>query len=113
MLLSIGEIIFVVVRRMFETDLRRSFIGEIQGVSEVAIRAKGYPFTYDEMTNQFIRINFKRIHIFSLTDSGIFIRVIDDVVNYGEINYGWKDGQRIITDGKSFEMSVSEFGIRR
>lgn len=115
MFLTIGEIVFIIIRRQFETDLRRAFIGEVQGISasEEVIRAKGYPFVYDEITNEFVRIPFKRIHIYSLTDSRMFIRVIEDEIKYEEVNYAWKDGQRIITDGKSFTMNISEFGVRR
>ena len=113
MLLSIGEIVFIVIRRKFDGDLRRSFIGEVQGVSEVAIRVKGYPFIFDEITNEFVRTEFKRVHIFSLIDSSIFVRIITDNIKYEEVRYGMKDNQRIITDGKSFEMNVSEFGVRR
>jgi hypothetical protein len=113
MLLSKGEIVFVVTRRFFEKDLRRSFVGKIQEVSEVAIRVKGYPFTYTETTNEFVRTDHQRIQIFSLVDAGVVIRILDEDVDYKNIHYGWKDNQRIITDGKSFIMDISSFGLNR
>ena len=110
-MISKGEKIFVVTRRLFEGDIRRHFVGEITDVSKEAVRAEGYAFVFDESKNEFIRREKKRTRIFPLTDSGIVINIISKEVLLEEIRYGVNvKNQRVITDGKSFSMNVSEFG---
>ena len=113
-MLSKGEKVYVVTRRSFAEDLRRHFVGEVLVPSGATIRARGYEFVYDNVTNDFVRREELRTRIFSLIDAGIVINVIPEEVILEEIQYGVdakKD--RIITDGKSFKMNVSEFGARR
>ena len=68
----------------------------------------------EKVYNDFVRRAELRTRIFSLIDAGIVINVIPEEVVLEEIQYG-VDGKnhRIITDGKSFTMNVSEFGARR
>ena len=37
MVLGIGEEVLIIARRLFEKDLRRHFVGEVQEVSDMAI----------------------------------------------------------------------------
>jgi hypothetical protein len=113
-MLSKGEKIFVITRRLFEKDLRRHFVGQVQEVSGAAIRARGYVFVFDESTNEFVRREELRTRIFSLIDGGIVISVLPGEVILEEIRYGLDEkNRRIITDEKSFKMNVSELGVHR
>jgi len=112
MVLSKGEKIFVIIRRLFEKDLRRHFIGEIIEVSEALIRANGYIFLFDETTKEFERREKEQTNIYSLIDAGIVVIVIPEEIIIEEIRYGFDHkGRRIITDGKSFKLQVSEYGV--
>ena len=114
MILSKGELIFVVTRRGFEKDLRRHFIGEIQEVSEVAIKACGYVFVFDETINDFVRYEELRTCIFSLIDAGIIVSLLPEEIILKQIRYSFDDkNRRIITDGSSFKLNVSEFERNR
>ena len=112
MVLSKGEKVFVIIRRLFEKDLRRNFIGEILEVSETAIRARGYMFVFDEATRDFIRRDKLQTNIYSLTDGGIVVIVLSEEINLNDTRYIINDkGQRILTDGKALSLQVSEFGV--
>ena len=112
MVLSKGEKVFVIIRRLFEKDLRRNFIGEILEVSEAAIRARGYMFVFDEATRDFIRRDKLQTNIYSLTDGGIVVIVLSEEINLIDTRYIIDDkGQRILTDGKALSLQVSEFGV--
>ena len=111
MVLSKGEKVLIIIRRLFEKDLRRHFIGEILEVSAELIRVSGYSFIFDENDKGFKRRGKLQINIFSLVDAGVEVIVLPEDVILDEI---WYDinakGHRIITDRKSFHMRVSEFG---
>ncbi len=113
-MLSKGEKVYVITRRLFAEDLRRHFVGEVQVPTGATVRVCGYEYVYDEITNDFVRRDGLRTRIFSLIDAGIVINVIPAEVILEDIRYG-VDGKnhRIVTDGKSFTMNVSEFGARR
>ena len=46
MVVEKGEKIHVMIRRKFETDLRRHFIGEITAVSGTLVRVEGYSYLF-------------------------------------------------------------------
>jgi len=109
-----GEKIFVITRRLFEKDLRRHFVGEVQETSETAVRVRGYAFVFDESTNDFIRREELRTRVFSMIDAGIVINLLPGDVDMEQIRYGMDaKNRRVITDGKAFQMNVSEFALNR
>ncbi len=113
-MLSNGEIVLVITRRLFEGDLRRHFVGKIQNVSGAIIRVQGYVFVFDDSSKEFVRREDQRIRIFSLIDAGIVVNVLPPDINVSEMHYAIdRDNQRILTDGKSFKMNVSEFTLSR
>ena len=114
MILNEGEKIFVVTRRLFEKDLRRHFVGEVMASTQVSVRAQGYSFVFDDSQNEFLRRDDVRTRIISLADAGIVINLLPNEVDLSAVKYA-ADSQnnRIITDGKSFSMNISEFGLRR
>ena len=113
MMLRTGEKIFIVTRRLFEEDLKRHFVGEVLDCSEFAVKAKGYIFGYDNMSGNFMKREEIRTRIDSLTDAGLIINVLPFDVNLAEISYHHDEkNQRILTDGKTFKMNVSEFAIQ-
>ena len=113
-MLSKGEKIFVITRRLFEGDIRRHFIGEIQEVSGAAIRVRGYVFIFDENNKEFVRQNELRTRIFSIIDAGLIINMLPSEVAIEDIIYILDEKNHyIITDEKSFSLNVNEFGLFR
>ena len=111
-MLSKGEKIFVVTRRLFESDLRRHFVGKVQQVSGAAVRVRGYAFVFDATANVFVRRNELRTRIFSLIDAGYTMTVLPGETILDKIQYSLNEkGQRVLTDDSTFTMNVSEFGV--
>ncbi len=112
MLLKEGDKIHVIARRMFETDLRRHFLGQVEAVTENAVRVAGYAFIWDSSKNQFIRRPEWRFRIISLTDSGNIINVLPQDVILEEVSYKFsKEKGLFITDySESFSLDINEFG---
>jgi len=114
MILKNGEKVFIIARRLFEKDLRRHFVGQVLESSDMTVRVSGYSFVYDDVNGDFMRREEVRTRIFSLTDAGYVINLLPGEAVLEDISYQTDDkNQRMITDGKTFQMNVSEFSTRR
>ncbi len=113
-MLSKGEKVLVITRRMFPGDLRRHFVGEVEEASDTVVRVRGYVFVFDGNANDFVRREDLRTRIFSLVDAGLVINLLTRDANIEEIRYRWDEKhRRIVTDETSFAMNVTEFGAYR
>jgi len=113
MVLQKGEKVFIITRRLFQQDLRRHFAGEVIECDGSTARVSGYAFVYDDATNDFIRREEIRTRIFSLVDGGLIINLISADANLEDVRYTTNEKhQRILTDGKTFQMNISEFSAR-
>ncbi len=114
MLLDEGEIIHVIERRMFETDIRRHFLGQVKRVTETGVRVEGYPFVFDNSSARFERKQNRRIRIISLVNERNLINVLPSETDIEAIEYIFtSDNRLVVTDGKNFELSVNEFTAMR
>ncbi len=106
-----GEKIHAVERHYFPNDVRRHFCGEVLDSSEHLIRAIGYVWVFNTGTNQFIKKPEKRERILCLGDR-LTVNVIPKEIDISQIKYTYnpKEGH-IVTDGKDFSLSMTEFGI--
>jgi hypothetical protein len=112
LVLSKGEKILVIRRRLFEEDIRRHFVGEVEEVSPELVRLNGYAFIFDDTDKEFKRRSKLQTNIFSLVDAGIAVIVLPEEIDLEAIRYTINDkGQRVLTDGNSFYLQVSEFGV--
>jgi hypothetical protein len=113
MILRVGEKIHVMIRRRFEGDLRRHFVGEVAEVGENAARVDGYVFVLDTGTKQYTRRPELRTRIISLTDDGNIINVIPAATRLDAVTYKMsKDNRLVVTDGEHLALDVNEFGVR-
>jgi len=110
MLMHPGDKLHVITRRLYEEDLRRHFVGEVQAVEQNAIRAKGYIFVLNNITSQFIKKAEEHVRIFSLVDSGIIINIIPSEVDIEKVYYEVSnDNHLVVTDGNTFKLDIQEF----
>ena len=110
MLLKPGEKIHIITRRLFESDLRRHFVGEVKEATDVAVRVEGYVFVHASNHNQYTRRPERRVRIFGLADNGLIMNVIPSSVILEDLSYQMSPQDRmIITDGKSFSLDINEF----
>lgn len=113
MVLEIGERVHVIERRRFDTDLRRHFIGEVQGVEGGVMRVSGYTFVYDPGRTAYTRLNERRTRIISLESDGIIINVVSIDTNLDDVRYEEVEGRLVATDGGSMRLDINEFGRNR
>ena len=110
-MLSKGDKVFVITRRLFEGDRIRLFVGGVQKSSDVAIKVQGYAFVNDEFTNEIVRREDVRIRIISTVDAVNIIMVIPEEVILENVQYELNDmNERVLTDNGSFTMNLNEFG---
>jgi hypothetical protein len=107
---SVGEIIHIVTRRLFEGDARRHFAGRVIAVSDGLVRAEGWVFVFNRGTNEFIRRSMLRTRIFALGDAGNIVNVLPTDVDPANLRYEFSDTGLMITDGIGFSADINEFG---
>jgi len=114
MVLKEGEKVHIITRRLFENDLRRHFVGEVQAVSEVAVRLEGYVFVFDAGDVRYVKRPERRVRIFGLADSGSIINVLPAHVDLDALSYQTSaENHMVFTDGKSFSLDINEFSAIR
>ncbi len=114
MLIDVGEKVHVIERRLFETDVRRHFCGEVERCEDNAIRVRGYVFTFDSSLSQYVRSDGERVRILPLATSGFIINVAPADTQVKNVGYILSaDGRLVVTDGGSFSLDINEFGRMR
>lgn len=106
-LLHRGDKVFIVERRLFDQDLRRHFVGEVEACTDVGFRARGYPFFYHPTAQTYVRKPSPRTRIFPF-DGNLIINVLPKDCDVESINYIASEIGTTLTDRKSFEMDVSD-----
>jgi len=110
MLLKLGEIVHLIHHRRFERDVRRHFIGVIEGYELGLARLNGYAFVTDDMNkHEFVRRPDRRTKIAALASGNLIVNVIPAGVEIAKIRYELRDRRLVVTDG-SWEMDIKEFG---
>lgn len=111
MLIEVGEKVHVMHRRVFETDLRRHFIGEVIAVSDMATRVRGYTFVFDRGKNTYYRLPERRCRIIPIVDASLIINIIPRMAKVDQAVYMLdKNGHIVVTDNETFSLDVNEFG---
>lgn len=113
MILDIGEKIHIIERQWFHEDLHRHFIGEIVRCEGTTIRVKGHVWVFDGSRGEFIRKPEVRDRVVQLGER-LTINIIPPEVNLSEVKYV-TDMQKglVVTDGKKFNLDVTEWTARR
>jgi hypothetical protein len=112
MMVEPGEKLFIVIRRLFEGDLRRHFVGEVKAATESTVRVEGYTFVFDTGIGKFVR-GERRVRIFGLGDSGLAIIIIPKDADLDKVSHRFAEkGGQVLSDGKTFALQVNEFSER-
>lgn len=113
-MLSKGEKVFVITRRLFEGDRIRLFVGEVQVAVDMAMKVRGYVFVHDDFTNEIVRREDIRTRIISLVDAINIIMVIPKEVTLENVQYEINNmNERVITDKDAFSLNLNEFGASK
>ena len=112
MVLKPGDKIHLVVRRNFEGDMRRHFVGVVIEAAEHAVLVTGYAFAYNARINQYVRRPEQRIRVVSIVDARNMINVLPREANIENVLYKVSSERTlIVTDGISFTLNIDEFAF--
>ena len=110
-ILSPGEKIHVMHRRRFEKDVRRHFVGEVEGYEQGVARASGYVFVIDDLSKHlFVKRPDRRTKLIPILSGDVIVNVIPETVDLEQVVYELEDRNLVVTDGSSWSMDVKEFG---
>ena len=77
-------------------------------------RIEGYFMVFDKSKNTFIKNPIQRVTIMDLSSSGYWVNIIPKDVKLADLNYTYDSNNKLsLTDGKSFELNINEFGALR
>lgn len=113
MLLDIGDKVHVIERRLFDSDVRRHFVGTVDRVDSAAMRVSGYVFVFDSGPSAYVRSDELRTRIIPLAAAGFVINVAPPETNIDDVRYVEQGGRLIVTDGGVFSLDINEFGRAR
>jgi hypothetical protein len=114
MLINPGEKLHIIKRRLFETDVRRHFAGEVTSATENAVRLVGFAFVFDSARNEFVKRPELRTRIVALTSGSHIINILPQEVQIEALHYQLSPERHlVITDGKNFSLDINEFGMSR
>ncbi len=109
---EVGEVVHVIERRSFQSDVRRHFVGRVEACSEHALRVVGYLFVHDSGASAFIRKPELRTRILPL-DNRLIVNVLPEGVEVEAVRYTHdSEGNLSLSDGADFELDISEFSTR-
>lgn len=112
-LLEKGEKLHVIERRMFDGDVRRHFVGEVEACSETAVRVTGYAFVCNAGTGNFDRREPERTRIIPLNSSGVVVYVIPREIDVESVRYEWATGNRLVVRSGRWQLFLDEFAGAR
>ena len=113
MFLEPGDKVHVIERRLFESDVRRHFVGEVQGIDVMAMRVRGFVFVYDSTASTWVRGSESRTRIIPIGSSGFVINVVSRDTHIDDVRYEEIDGRLTVTDSRAFRLDINEFGRLR
>ncbi len=113
MLIDVGEMLHVIERRQFESDVRRHFFGIVEGVQESAVRLNGYLFVFVPGSSSFARSKERRTRVIPLVSSGFILNLAPADTVLENVKYVEIDGRLSVTDGGAFRLDINEFSSFR
>lgn len=114
MIVSEGENVHVITRRLFESEARRHFMGEVMAASGSVVRLQGRVVVFDTSKNQYVRKPELRTTVIDLAESGYIVNILPPNVDIDSLQYTHNSDRRlVVTDGKGFTLDINEFGSMR
>ena len=109
MILSQGDNVMVVHRRLFENDQSRIFIGEVDGHHNTLAKVTGRSWLKDKFHGDFVEKQEVRTKIISLDSSGLIIYQLPTDLDLNKIKIHHEGhGRNIIRDDNGFKLDLSD-----
>lgn len=108
---SRGDKLHIITRRLFEDDVRRHFLGEVMVASGSLCEIRGYTFVFHAGTNEYVRRPEIRTRIYSLADAGHIVNKLPREVDIAALEYRVVENRLVVTDTRGFTLDINEFGL--
>jgi hypothetical protein len=106
--LSTGEKIHIVHRRLLETEPHRHFVGLVEAYEDGIARVSGYIFTVDPVRFEFVPRPEPRTRIVSLLSGDVLVNIIPPGIDLDKVVYRQEAKAVRVTDGSSWHLDLSE-----
>lgn len=107
-ILSPGDKLIVVHRRLFETDSPRYFLGVVSDYENGVFKMEGWTFLNDLATKKVFRKPGKRTKIYSVASGTVLIYQLPGEVEVEKVEISGRSGGLVATDSSHFELDLSE-----
>lgn len=111
-ILSPGEKVHIIHRRLFEHDPHRHFVGTVEAYDAGVLRVNGHVFSVDPLTFQFVRRADPRTRIVSASSGEVIINVLPASVKLDKVRYKQEANVLRVTDGSEWHLDISEITWR-
>jgi hypothetical protein len=108
--ISEGESVVIISRRLFPDDVRRHFIGTVLANDEVLIRVQGHAWIANSI-GRFEQRQDERVRVISMAHGGDIVLVVPAHIDIGRLRYVSASGRLTVTDGSGYVLDISEFGV--
>jgi hypothetical protein len=95
-------------RRLFEKDVVRFFVGEVDAYDAGIIKARGHSYVRDMMGGQVVGKEEARTTILSLSSGTLIVYQLPDAVELDAMRFVATDLELRMTDGRGFTMNLTE-----
>ena len=108
-MLEQGEKLLIVHRRLFEKDIPRFFVGEVQAYEAGIAKVKGYTFVKDMFSGNMKKKSGLRTKVISIASGTFIVYQLPVTVLLDSVKFSLdEDGGSVLTDEVGFSMDVSE-----
>jgi hypothetical protein len=108
MLLNKGDKILVAHRRLFEKDVARFFIGQVEAYEAGLVKVTGHSYVRDASGGQIVEKAEERTKIFSLSSGTLIVYQLPDGLVLNALKFVGSEGRLLLTDDKGFTMNLTE-----
>lgn len=114
MVVETGDRLHIITRRLFDGDLRRHFVGEVERCAQDLAMVKGFVFVFDNNSHSYVRLPETRHRVVGLGSAGHIINVLPPTIDIERLQYLVNgDNKLVLTDGDGYSLSINEFGMLR
>jgi len=108
MILTQGDTILVVHRRLFADDEILYFIGAVDAYESGMAKATGHSFLWDQSNGVMVEKNKARTKILALCSGLFLVHLLPAGVVFDALQFAVIDGSLTLSDGDKFAMNLAE-----
>jgi len=86
-LVDLRELLHAIIRRNFEDEVLRHFVGEVESGEGTVARVRGYAPVFDGGRNEYVKRPELRTWLIALADNGNSINILPPTVQLNEFRY--------------------------